>query len=228
MSERPVAPSLVEKVYLSLKHELFDFHLLPGDRFTETEVAERFQASRTPVWEALVRLEREWYLQMKFRAGWMVKPFDFRQFQELYDLRAILETASLRKVDWTTPSPAIRGLMAVWIVPVGARVQEGPRIYEGDEAFHHTLVAEAGNAEVTKLHQEVTERIRIVRRLGYTGGARLSATYEDHQAILEDLVAENLDGACQRLEAHIASNRAAVETITLGRLEAARSLRTPG
>ena len=43
--------------------------------------------SRTPVREALYRLEREGYLQVQFRSGWSVRELDFRQFDELYDLR---------------------------------------------------------------------------------------------------------------------------------------------
>jgi len=217
--------TIPDRVHHHLKQDLFEFRILPGDRFTETEVAQRLRASRTPVREALMRLEREGYLQMKSRAGWQVKPFDFRLFQELYDLRTILETASLRKLA-AGPIPApVEALVPLWIVPVDARVQEGPRIYQADEEFHHTLVVEAGNAEVSRLHQEVTERIRIVRRLGYAGPDRLAATYEDHQAILEELLAGRTEAACTRLEAHIAFNRAAVETITLARLEAARTQR---
>ena len=188
----------------------------------------RLEASRTPVREALFRLAQEGYLQMKSRAGWMVKPFEFRQFQELYDLRSLLETGSIRRMARGALPEPIRDLAAVWIVPERARLTEGPRISEADEAFHHTLVASVGNREVTQIHQEVTERIRIVRRLGYATGDRLSATYDDHQAILEDLYRGAFDAACTRLEAHIASNRATVETITLARLEEARSNRNSG
>ena len=214
--------TIVDRVYHHLKQDLFDFRLLPGDRFTETEVAQWTAASRTPVREALMKLEREGYLVMKSRAGWMVKPFDFREFQELYDLRAILETASLRTLGRAPLRAPIEALFRVWIVPVAERIHEGDRIYQADEAFHHTLVVEAGNGEVIRLHREVTERIRIVRRLGYAAGDRLSATYDDHQAILQELAAGNVNGACARLETHIASNRAAVESLTWARLEAAR------
>ncbi|HTH13992.1 MAG TPA: GntR family transcriptional regulator, partial [Spirochaetia bacterium] len=94
---RGTGPTQVDRVYQQFKQDLFDFVLLPGDRFTETEVGHRLEASRTPVREALFRLAQEGYLQMKSRAGWMVKPFEFRQFQELYDLRSLLETGSIRR-----------------------------------------------------------------------------------------------------------------------------------
>jgi DNA-binding GntR family transcriptional regulator len=229
MTEQPFpASSLVDKVYHRVKKDLFDFQLLPGDRFTETEVANRVQASRTPVREALMRLEHEGYLQMKSRVGWQVKPFDFRLFQELYDLRTILETASLRKLAVLPTKPAVRSLTDFWAVPVERRLRDGQELAAADEEFHHTFVVEAGNSEFERLHREVTERIRIVRRLDFTNPDRATATYEEHKAILTDVLEGRVEAACTRLEAHIASSRAAVETITNARLEAARSLRYEG
>ncbi|MFT6859086.1 MAG: DNA-binding GntR family transcriptional regulator, partial [Thalassolituus oleivorans] len=86
--------NVAEKIYQQLRQELFDFQLLPGDRFSETEVAKRMNASRTPVREALYRLERDGYVQVQFRNGWQVRPFDFQYFEELYDVRILLEVES--------------------------------------------------------------------------------------------------------------------------------------
>src|SRR5882757_1380529 len=77
--------NLAARVFERVKQEIFDFVLLPGDRFTEAEIAGRMQVSRTPVREALYLLEREGYLEVMFRSGWRVRPFDFQQFEDLYD-----------------------------------------------------------------------------------------------------------------------------------------------
>lgn len=227
MKPKPPFPasSLVDRVYHRVKTDLFDFQLIPGDRFTETEVALRVEASRTPVREALMRLEREGYLTMKPKAGWQVKPFDFRLFQELYDLRVILETASVRRVVETLPRPELDELARVWIISPLARTKEGQLLAAADEAFHHSLVVAAGNREVSRLHQEITERIRIIRRLDFTNQDRLSATYDEHEAILKAVRAGQGAEACELLGLHIAKSRAVVETITMARLELARSLR---
>ena len=55
----PRPPSLAERIYARLKDDIFEFRLMPGDRFSEGEVAERMSASRTPVRQALHRLQRE-------------------------------------------------------------------------------------------------------------------------------------------------------------------------
>ncbi len=219
---------LAARVYQRLKTELFDFQLLPGDRFTENEVATNLNVSRTPVREALMRLQKEGYLQMKFRAGWQVKPFDFRYYQELYDLRIILETASLKAWAKTASDKWLAQLTALaefWMVPPFERSQSGQILFGEDEVFHRTLVSWGENREVMRLHEEITERIRIIRRLDFSDDARLTATYNEHELILKHLKLGQVEQACQVLESHIAASRASVETITLARLETARFLR---
>ncbi len=90
--------NLADGIYGRLKQEIFDFQLLPSDRFTESEVAQRMEVSRTPVREALFRLQREGYVEVLYRSGWQVKPFDFRFFEEIYDVRIILELAAVKKL----------------------------------------------------------------------------------------------------------------------------------
>ena len=84
------ANQLAEKIYARIKGEIADFRLLPGDRFTETELAERYDVSRTPVRDALYRLKHEGFLDVAFRSGWRVLPLDFVRFDALYDLRIVL------------------------------------------------------------------------------------------------------------------------------------------
>ncbi len=76
-------PALADKVYQTVKQALFDFQWLPGERFSENELAQQLQVSRTPVRQALFQLEREGYVEVLFRSGWQVKAFDFNYFEEL-------------------------------------------------------------------------------------------------------------------------------------------------
>src|SRR5918992_4729366 len=106
--------NLAAAVYERIKAEIFDFCLLPGDRFTETEVAARVGVSRTPVREALYRLEREGYIDVSPRNGWSVKPFDFALFENLYDVRVVLELAAVRWLCEMEPGSGLAELSAVW------------------------------------------------------------------------------------------------------------------
>ena len=79
--EAPGFKSRADEVYAQLKRDIAGFHLVPGDRFTENELSERLGVSRTPVRQALFRLQQEGYVEVLFRSGWRVLPFDFEQFE---------------------------------------------------------------------------------------------------------------------------------------------------
>jgi DNA-binding GntR family transcriptional regulator len=215
---------LAVRVYEGIKGEIFDFHLMPGDRFTEAEVAGRMQVSRTPVREALYRLESEGYLEVMFRSGWRVRPFDFRMFENLYDVRVVLETAAVRRLCEMTERPALDKLKAVWLVSAGERIADGRMVAAADEEFHATLVAATGNDEMARIHRELTERIRIIRRLDFTKDQRIEATYLEHAKILRAVLQRRTDQAQLLLRSHIEESKAEVRKITLHMLHEARAV----
>jgi len=215
-------PSLAEIAYTRIKTSIFDFELLPGDRFSETEVAGRLKMSRTPVRDALYRLEREGYLQVHLRVGWSVRPYDFRRFEAFYDLRRILEEASVVRLCELAERPGLDALLSVWAVPEADRVTEPKEASALDEVFHMQLVGIAGNAEVARCHLEVTERIRIIRRLDFTQPHRIQATYDEHGQILRAIIRRRADEANRLLRSHIETSKAEVRKITLHRLYTAR------
>lgn len=221
----PAGPerSLAETAYEKLKAGIFDFELLPGDRFTETEMAERLSMSRTPVREALYRLEREGYLTVHLRVGWSVRPYDFRQFEDFYDLRLILEEAAVARLCELPERAGLDALKVTWLVPAGERLTDPKHLAALDEAFHTSLVAAAGNAEVARCHREVTERIRIIRRLDFTQAHRVDKTYDEHAQILRAIIRRRADEATRLLRSHIEASKAEVRKITLHRLYTARA-----
>jgi len=222
--ERP--RNLADTAYEQIKGDLFEFRLLPGDRFTEADVVERTGASRTPVRQALYRLEREGFLKVHFRNGWQVCDLDFTQLDQNYELRILLEQASVRRLEQLSPESldaVLLPLEAIWLVKLAARSKDTQEVWAWDEGFHDALVAAAGNLEIARVHKDVTERVRIVRRLDFTHASRIAATYEEHGAILKALRHRRGEEAARLLEAHITVSRIEVRNITLHRLQSARS-----
>lgn len=222
-AQRASAGNLGAQVFERIKREIFDFQLLPGERFTESELAARMAVSRTPVREALYRLEREGYLEVMFRSGWRVKPLDFRQLDELYDVRIVLELAALRRLCEQDERAPLDELKSVWLVPAAQRLDDPHATARIDEAFHETLVAATGNRELARIHHEVTERIRIVRRLDFTQKARIEATYAEHARILRAILQRKSDQAQLLMRTHIETSKTEVRKITLHMLYEARA-----
>ena len=215
--------NLAARVFERVKQEIFDFVLLPGDRFTEAEIAARMEVSRTPVREALYLLEREGYLEVMFRSGWRVRPFDFQQFEDLYDVRIILELAAVKRLCEMEQRASLEELKEAWLVPKNERLTDGRGIATLDEQFHDALVAATGNKEMARIHHDITERIRIIRRLDFTQEARVDATYNEHARILRAILLRKADEAKLLLKSHVEASKAEVRKITLHMLHTARA-----
>jgi DNA-binding GntR family transcriptional regulator len=222
MSAPKTHERLSENVYARVKQDIFDFRLLPGDRLTETGLAEQLQVSRTPIRQALSRLEQEGYLKLAFRNGWNVPPFDFDRFEQLYDLRIVLELAAVEQICKVEQPTPLDDLQAAWLVPPAQRDTDGQRVAERDEAFHRELVSATGNREMARVHGEITEKIRIIRRLDFNQGERIQATYDEHAEILRLLLRRKAGQAGSLLRSHIEASKAEVRKITLHRLHIAR------
>lgn len=225
-----VRSRMAEHVYRGLLDDITDFRMLPGDRFTEGDVSRRFAASRTPVRDALNLLKREGYVDVRFRSGWHVCPFDFERFDELYELRIILELAAIERLcrdDSNGRQKIVAELEKIWLVPEERREQDPRRLTALDEGFHRDLVMAAGNREMAAVHRDITDKIRIVRRLDFFKEVRVAATYKEHGKLLRLLRRGQLVELQILLRAHIEMSKQEVRKITLHMLHEARGLLQP-
>ncbi len=216
--------NLAEQVYATLKAQIHDFELVAGDRFSEAELGTRLGVSRTPVREALFRLRNEGFLDVEPKLGWFVRPIDFGKLEQLYDLRIVLEMASLQRLcNRAGEAPELEALKEIWLVPAAERLSDARTVGANDEQFHATLVRATGNAEMARVHWDVTERIRIVRHLDFTRADRIEATYAEHAKVLRAVIQRKTDQAQLLLRTHIEQSKAEVRKITLHTLHEART-----
>ena len=216
--------NLATQVYEKLKAELDGFEWIPGQRRSEVEIGQRLGVSRTPVREALFRLRTEGRIDVEPKTGWFVQPIDFERIEQLYDLRVVLERwAVARLCENTESTPELAELKQFWLVPVQERSNDSDAVGQMDEQFHTLLVQAAGNQEMARVHQDVTERIRIVRRLDFTRSDRIEATYAEHAKILRAIIQRKTEQALLLLQSHIEHSKIEVRGITLHQLYQARS-----
>jgi DNA-binding GntR family transcriptional regulator len=214
--------NLAAQIYTRLKADIFDFRLLPGDKFSEGEIAARMQVSRTPVRQALFWLQREGYVDVHFRSGWQVHAFDFKYFEDLYEVRVMMETTAIERLVELDATSRLDPLREIWCVPAAQFLLDPGAVASLDEAFHTRIVGAVGNDEMVRIHQDVTERIRIIRRLDFTKPLRIDATYKEHAEILDAIFSNQAAQAQTMIRAHIAESQAEVKRITFYMLQKAR------
>jgi DNA-binding GntR family transcriptional regulator len=214
--------NLAQIAYERIKADIFEFQLPPGGRFSENEIAARIGASRTPVREALYRLARDGFLEVYANSGWRVLPLDFDRFDQLYDVRVIVELAAVRKLCESDRADDLASLKQIWLAGARSRLSAGHEVARLDEAFHASLVAATGNDELARIYADIAERIRIVRRLDFTQPERIARTYDEHAAILRAILTRKTQQATMLMRSHIEASKLEVRKISLHRLHLAQ------
>lgn len=216
-SSKKGSDSLSELVFQNIKNDIFDFKLMPGERFTESEIAQAYQVSRTPIRQALYRLQQDGYVEVHFRSGWQVRPLDFKAYEELYDVRILLEKYAIQQLCHLdlAESSIMTSLKQQWCIEPEQYLYDLKQLAQLDETFHCNLVKALGNLEMAKIHQDISEKIRIIRRLDFSKDFRIEATYAEHQQILACIFRKDSETACKEIEQHISKSRDEVKRITL-------------
>lgn len=205
-----------QEVYITLREMILTFELYPGSRFTETDLAEYFGVSRTPVREALRRLEAEHYLKVLPKQGCFVRELDVHDLVQHYQVRIELEMMSLQQACLHMPDSELKKLASDWD-PLVQRVRsEHPaQMAEQEEAFHLALAAGGGNQALCRYIRDINHHIRIVRRLDFTSDDRIERTFEEHYNIVQHLLRRDLKPAHNLMRKHINASLEFVRTLTL-------------
>jgi DNA-binding GntR family transcriptional regulator len=169
-------------------------------------------------------LQQEGYVDVSFRSGWQVRPLNFRYYEELYDVRIVLEKDSIRKLCQMDHQNSVElcVLTDLWLIEPHQYLKDIKQLSQQDEDFHCALVRASGNNEMAKIHRDLSERIRIIRRLDFSKDYRVEATYQEHQKILGYIFNRKVDEAIQAIEAHIMQSRDEVKKITLQMLDSSQ------
>lgn len=220
--------SLSQEVYARLKQSIFDFRMPPGQRYSEQELAAALQVSRTPLRLALHVLAHEGYLQnVGGHSAWQVRPLDLSFYEDLYDFRVEIEALALRRICAQDVAPGLSGLRAFWCVPKEARELDGAIVGPKDEEFHRALVRLSGNQAMARAFDELTDRIRIIRRLDFVSPERIAVAYDEHGQILEAVEARDAALSERLIRRHIETSRIEIRKLTLHHMAIATATTAP-
>jgi DNA-binding GntR family transcriptional regulator len=164
-----------------------------------------------------------------YRNGWRVLPLDFKLFDALYDFRILIETEAAERLcegkilgDPQASQQVLDSLAKIWLVPKAKRLYDAQEVSALDESFHCAMVQATGNPVIQSTHQEITDRIRVIRKLDFTRQPRIDATYDEHSQILKAILNKRTDEARRLIRAHIEASQIEVRKITLHQLQLAR------
>jgi len=211
-------------VYLTLREMILSFELYPGSRVTETELADLFQVSRTPVREALLRLENEGHLTIRPKQGCFIKQIDIDELSEYYKVRTALEKAAIEDACHHMRQEEIERLLNIWDPSKQPKKISASTMEAKDESFHLALALGGGNSTLVRYLQDVNDHIRIIRRVDFQDPERIQRTYQEHYEILKALLDREMVKARNLMSQHIQRSQDAAKTLTLTQLARKKTL----
>ena len=189
-----------------LRDMAISYQFKPGERLSESELAERLGVSRTPVREALARLVMDGFLVPASR-GYMQRTLDVKESLDMYEARVAIERECVRlAIERATDAQlgeALAYLEQNQRVPADTPME---RLVDIDEGFHLRLADMAGNAELRRMLCSLNERIRFIRWIDMESVGRAS-TQQEHLEILRAIRARDPAASERLMAAHIGLRR---------------------
>jgi len=210
---RPQAgPSAADRAYAYVKGEILARRFAPHDLLSEGQLAGAVGASRTPVREALLRLQGEGLVRLLPKRGALVLPVTVDEMADVMETRRLVESFAARKVLSRHPSLPLGPVLDSHLEAMRAAMQahDAGAYVRADRDFHLAIVAATGNEIITSLYRSLRERqlrMGTVNLLDGTGThvdpARMRATLAEHERIRDTLRAGRADAAVKAIGAHL-------------------------
>jgi DNA-binding GntR family transcriptional regulator len=173
----------------------------PGDRLVESELAERFGVSRTPIREALQRLETQAVLARDGRSL-VVSSLDHDQLGELYVVRAELEGLAARLAAQHAAPEEIRVLWEM--IEKDREFADRPELLSrANKRFHRQIHLASHNRYLVQQLEMVHRSMALVANTSLAAEGRAPATLDEHAAIVRAIEARDGDAADRAIHDHI-------------------------
>jgi DNA-binding GntR family transcriptional regulator len=195
-----------QQIYDVLRDAILSGRLRIGQSLPERELAASLGVSRTPLREALIKLEQEGLVEIRPYKDVVVSGISRQQFFDIMELRAVLEAHAARLAAEKMPPPEIERLQALF-------AQLHPHIESGDIAscialndeFHATVARWSGNAELERLITNYEDRENLfIRTFGREPRfADMLQSYREHCKIMAALVTRDAPLASELMLAHM-------------------------
>ncbi|KKB36612.1 GntR family transcriptional regulator [Bacillus thermotolerans] len=206
--------SIRERAYLHLKDLILDGEFKAGDRLVERELAEKLNISRTPIREALFRLESQGFVKTVPRKGVIVADSSDQEILEVFTILSSLEVLASKLAVQKLNEESKQELQR-YIEKVEKQLEgeEEPDISLHSE-LNHLLYSAAKNKKLYEILSGLSDYIKAFAKTGYKNSGRARKSMEEHLAIMKAIVNQEEEMAEYLTRIHIEnSKKAYIEAI---------------
>lgn len=201
--------SLSQIAYDSLRTMILSGQVRPGDRLGERELARRIQVSRTPLREALGRLERDGLAINKPGVGYFALEFDPKAVEEIYEFRALLEVHAARAAARLIGGAGVRALKDIMRQLAVYERKDKPSVDELREEvqlglrIHEVIARESGNSIICETLLQIYDRLRLLTWIDVLWFDKWALTRREHRDLVEAVTARDEKRAAKIAGRHV-------------------------
>ncbi|MHC5537454.1 GntR family transcriptional regulator [Singulisphaera rosea] len=189
-----------DEAYSKLRGWIIDGTLKPEENLNDHEIGAVLGVSRTPVREALRRLEDEGLVVTALNRWTRVAPLDLTRTVESYPIIESLEILALEQSFPMLTPEDLKGLEEInRAMRKAAKDRQAAAAAVADEEFHELWILRTGNSELLSVLRRLKLRLRRVELAYFDAAPRVDASFREHTAIIEALRKSSLPLACQAL-----------------------------
>ncbi len=195
---------LRELVFESLREAIIEGRLKPNERLMEIQLAEEMGVSRTPVREALRKLELEGFVVMVPRKGAYVAGISMKDIVDVFEVRAALEALAAglaaERITEEELDQLERYLVQIYELSEGDNINA---IVEGDTSFHDVMYRASRNQRLVQIITHLQEQIQRFRMTSLSQPGRTRVALEEHKKIVDAVAERNVELAQHLAREHI-------------------------
>lgn len=201
-------PNLTEQVYMQLIELLITGDLRPGDVITERRMADRLRASRTPIREALGRLEGEGMVYKQPSRGVTVSPFSTEAFVDILNVRQLLEAEAAYLAAGEIPAERI-AVMRTALSDLAQNPQPTlAQVWKVDDLLHGEIADATGNALLASMIRDLRRRTHVFNAYRSTVPPKFSV--EENTRLLDAIASGDRERARETMIQHLDSVKLAL------------------
>ncbi|MET8679836.1 GntR family transcriptional regulator [Streptomyces sp. NPDC004647] len=197
-------PPAAERVYAHVKQAVLDRRYEGGTLLTEGDLADAVGVSRTPVREALLRLEAEGLIKLYPKKGALVLPVSAQEIGDVVETRLLVEEHAARKA--VPALPRLIERLEELLEEQRRFAAEGDlaAVAASDRCFHAEIVRSAGNQILDRLYDQLRDRqLRMGVAVMHAHPDRIAKNIAEHAEILEALRTGDAEAAAAAVHRHV-------------------------
>lgn len=197
-----------DAVFATLREAILSRMLLPGQHFAEEDFASAFGVSRTPVREAILRIEAEGLVERLSRRGLVVSDISPTEILEIYEVRIVLDGLAAQLAAELITPPEMAHLK--WInerMRAAGEAEDFQAMADLNLEFHARMAVASGNSFLQRQINEVHARVRRFKDSTFAHPHRWQVAVEEHDTLLTRIEEGDTDGAQGAAKEHMTAAR---------------------